>query len=145
MQVFYRFCFLRAAEAIVFYCLFFCLLYSVSEGKIAYPGKEGLFCLSPKRKGGGFPSNLFPDLSDLCKFSYRTVPGSGDSRKYVCHYIKYFENAICTFNWSLNCIYCINPCFWGIYRVRNGMFFDFYGESQTGNFVYCCISCFTAN
>lgn len=27
----------------------------------------------------------------------------------------------------------------------NGMFFDFYGESQTGNFVYCCISCFTAN
>ena len=103
------------------------------------------FAFIPKQKATMF--------LDICSLTYRTFANflTGQCVEAVIlgsmfrHYIKYFENAICTFNWNLNCIYCINPCFWGVYRVRNGMFFDFYGESQTGNFVYCCISCFTAN
>ena len=53
---------------------------------------------------------------------------------------EYFEDAICTFDRSFDCVYCIDSDFRGLYRMCSGKLFDLYGKSETGNFIYYSIS-----
>ena len=113
----------------IFHCVFFCMLHSFSERKIACTDKKSIFRIYSETKSRGIPENLFSDLSDICKFSYGAVCRSCDSRKYVCRYTQYFKNAICTFDRNFNCIYCIDSDLWSFYRMCSGLLFDFYGKS----------------
>ena len=67
----------------IFHCIFFCMLHSFSERKIACTDKKSIFRIYSETKSRGIPENLFSDLSDICKFSYGAVCRSCDSRKYV--------------------------------------------------------------
>ena len=78
--------------------------------------------------------------SDICEFSCRSVSGSCDPRLYVCCDTEYFEDAICTFDRSFDCVYRIDSDFRGLNRVCGGKLFDLYGKSETGNFIYYSIS-----
>ena len=62
--------------------------------------------------------------------------GSRDPWRYVCCYIEHFEDAICTFDRSFNCVYGIDPDFRSLHRVCGGKLFDLYGKSETGNFIF---------
>ena len=113
----------------IFHCVFFCMLHSFSERKTVCTDKKSIFCIYSETKSRGISENLFSDLSDICKFPYRAVCRSCDSRKYVCCYTQYFKNAICTFDRNFNCFYCIDSDLWSFYRMCSGLLFDFYGKS----------------
>lgn len=68
------------------------------------------------------------------------MSGSCDPRLYVCCDTEYFEDAICTFDRSFDCVYRIDSDFRGLHRVCGGKLFDLYGKSETGNFIYYSIS-----
>ncbi len=123
----------------IFHCVFFCVLHSFSERKIACTDKKSIFRIYFETKSRGIFENLFSDLSDICKFPYGAVCRSCDSRKYVCRYTQYFKNAICTFDRNFNCIYRIDSDLWSFYRMCSGLLFDFYGKSKTGGSIYYCI------
>ena len=54
---------------------------------------------------------------------------------HVCCDTEYFEDAICTFDRSFDCVYRIDSDFRGLHRVCGGKLFDLYGKSETGNFI----------
>ena len=115
--------------ATFFIAFSFCMLHSFSERKTVCTDKKSIFCIYSETKSRGISENLFSDLSNICKFPYRAVCRSCDSRKYVCCYTQYFKNAICTFDRNFNCIYCIDSDLWSFYRMCSGLLFDFYGKS----------------
>lgn len=106
----------------IFHCVFFCMLHSFSERKTVCTDKKSIFCIYSETKSRGISENLFSDLSDICKFPYRAVCRSCDSRKYVCCYTQYFKNAICTFDRNFNCFYCIDSDLWSFIGCAVGAF-----------------------
>lgn len=68
-----------------------------------------------------------------------------DLQIYVCCHVKHFENALCTADRNPDRLYCIDPNLWRVYRMRIGLFSDFYSKSETGNAVYPCISAASAD
>ena len=68
-----------------------------------------------------------------------------DPRKHVCRHVKHFENALCTADRNPDRLYGIDPNLWRVYRMRIGLFSDFYGKSEAGNAVYPCISAASAD
>ena len=68
------------------------------------------------------------------------MSGSCDPRLHVCCDTEYFEDAICTFDRSFDCVYRIDSDFRGLHRVCGGKLFDLYGKSETGSFIYNSIS-----
>ena len=115
--------------ATFFIAFSFVMLHSFSERKTVCTDKKSIFLHLFRTKSRGIPENLFSDLSNICKFPYRAVCRSCDSRKYVCCYTQYFKNAICTFDRNFNCFYCIDSDLWSFYRMCSGLLFDFYGKS----------------
>ena len=94
--------------------------------------RKVFFAFLPKKKADAFLK--------ICEFSCRSVSGSCDPRMHVCGDTEYFEDAICTFDRSFDCVYCIDSDFRGLYRMCGGKLFDLYGKSETGNFIYYSIS-----
>ena len=107
--------------------------------------RKVFFAFLPRQKADTFLKVCSLNLSDICKLSCRPVSRSCDSRKYVCCYVKYFENAICTFDWNFNCVYGINSYFWSLHRMCSRKLFNLYGKPTTGNFIRNSISCATAD
>ena len=68
------------------------------------------------------------------------MSGSRDPRLYVCCYIEYFDDVICTFDRDFDCVYRIDPNFRGFHLMCSGKLFDFYGKSGTGDFIHYSIS-----
>lgn len=102
--------------------------------------KEVFFAFLPKEKADAFLK--------VCSLTYQTFANFLTGRcleavilwRYVCCYIEHFEDAICTFDRSFNCVYGIDPDFRSLHRVCGGKLFDLYGKSETGNFIYYSIS-----
>ena len=99
--------------------------------------RKVLFAFLPKQKADAF---LKVCSLDIRKLSYGPVSGSCDSRLYVCCYTERFENAVCTFDRSSDCIYSIDSYFWCFYRVCRRKFFNLYGKPEAGNYIHNSIS-----
>lgn len=67
------------------------------------------------------------------------MSGSRDPRLYVCCYIEYFEDAVCTSDRSFDCVYGIDPDFRGLHRMCGGKLFDLYGKPESGDLIYYSI------
>lgn len=67
------------------------------------------------------------------------MPGSSHPRKYVCNYIKYTENAVCTADWNHHILHSPDPNLWSLHRLRTWRPPDLHGEPETGNPFHPCI------
>lgn len=63
----------------------------------------------------------------------------------IIQLLKYFKNAICTFNWNFDRVYRIGSYLWSLYWLCRGKFSDLYGKSKTGSFIYYSFSAFAAD
>ena len=94
--------------------------------------RKVFFAFIPKRKA--------EVILEVCSLTYRTVPGSSHPRKYVCNYIKYTENAVCTADWNHHILHSPDPNLWSLHRLRTWLPPNLHGESETGNPFHPCIS-----
>ena len=95
--------------------------------------RKVFFAFLPKKKADAFLK--------ICSLTYRTFANflAGQCLEAVILGCM-FEDAICTFDRSFDCVYCIDSDFRGLYRMCSGKLFDLYGKSETGNFIYYSIS-----
>ena len=81
--------------------------------------RKVLFAFLPKQKADAFLK--------VCSLTYRC-------------YAEHFENAVCAFDRSSDCIYSIDSYFWCFYRVCRRKFFNLYGKPEAGNYIHNSIS-----